>query len=127
VPWQIIAEEYGVMIDWVELHTDGTLDYEDLAKKLPHVKLLSITGASNVTGEVLDIAKVRNMLDTLQNKPIFIVDGSQRFPHLATNVVEAGIDIFVGTGHKVMSDTGIGFFYARKDLLREMIPAFCGG
>ncbi len=38
-----------------------------------------------------------------------------------------GIDIFFATGHKIMSDTGIGFFYARKDLLREMIPAFCGG
>lgn len=26
-----------------------------------------------------------------------------------------------------MSDTGIGFFYGRKDLLKMMEPAFCGG
>ena len=38
-----------------------------------------------------------------------------------------GIDFFVATGHKVMSDTGIGFFYGRKELLKAMNPAFCGG
>lgn len=56
-----------------------------------------------------------------------MVDGAQRFPHVATNVKKYGIDIFVGTGHKVMTDTGFGFFYARKDLLKELHPAFCGG
>jgi cysteine desulfurase/selenocysteine lyase len=26
-----------------------------------------------------------------------------------------------------MSDTGIGFFYGKKELLKMMEPAFCGG
>ena len=43
VPWQIIAEEYGVIIDWVEVYADGTLDYDSLAAKLSHAKLLSLT------------------------------------------------------------------------------------
>ncbi len=46
---------------------------------------------------------------------------------MMTDVRKYGIDIFVGTGHKVMSDTGIGFFYAQKGLLKQMIPALCGG
>lgn len=127
VPWQILAEEYGILIDWVDLHGDGTIDYLSLESKLPHAKLLSITGASNVTGEVLDIDRVKSMFDTLSTKPIFVLDGSQRFPHMATDVVKYGIDFYVGTGHKVMSDTGIGFFYWRKELLQKMNPAFCGG
>ncbi len=32
---------------------------------------------------------------------------------MMTDVRKYGIDIFVGTGHKVMSDTGIGFFAAK--------------
>lgn len=127
VPWQIIAEEHGIDIEWVNLHADGTLDYADLEKKAPHAKVVSITGASNVTGEILDTEKVAKILSQCKEKPLLIVDGSQRFPHLWTNVEQYGIDIFVGTGHKVMSDTGIGFFYARRDLLKAMIPAFCGG
>lgn len=89
--------------------------------------MVSLTGASNVTGEILDLEKVKKILDTLAQKPFFILDGSQRFPHMETNVKKYGIDFFVGTGHKVMSDTGIGFFYGRKELLKAMNPAFCGG
>jgi cysteine desulfurase/selenocysteine lyase len=127
VPWQILREEYGIQIDWVELHDDGTIDYDSLESKLSHAKVLSITGASNVTGEILDIDRVKSMFDTLSTKPLFILDGSQRFPHMATDVAKYGIDFYVGTGHKVMSDTGIGFFYGRKDILQKMSPAFCGG
>lgn len=127
VPWQIIAWEYGIIIDWVELHGDGTLDYYSLEQKLPNAKILSITGASNVTGEILDLDRVQSMFDNISTKPLFILDGSQRFPHLETDVMKYGIDFYVATGHKVMSDTGIGFFYWRKDLLQKMDPAFCGG
>ncbi len=70
---------------------------------------------------------MKKIFEKLENKPLFVVDGSQRFPHLATNVVDAGIDIYIGTGHKVMSDTGLGFFYGKKNLLKEINPAFCGG
>ena len=80
-----------------------------------------------MTGEILDLAKVAMMLQRLHTKPLFVIDGSQRFPHMETDVVKYGIDFFVATGHKVMSDTGIGFFYGRKELLKAMNPAFCGG
>jgi cysteine desulfurase / selenocysteine lyase len=65
VPWQIIASEYGIIIDWIDLHQDGTLDYVSLAKKLPGKKLLSITGASNVTGEILDLERVVQIFASL--------------------------------------------------------------
>lgn len=110
----------------MDLHEDGTLDYDSLALKLPHAKLLSITGTSNVTGEILDLDRVSTILQKLDRKPLFVVDGSQRFPHMETDVVRYSIDFFVATGHKVMSDTGIGFFYGRKELLRVMDPAFSG-
>jgi cysteine desulfurase / selenocysteine lyase len=127
VPWQIIAWEYGIIIDWVELHGDGTLDYDSLEQKLPNAKILSITGASNVTGEILDLDRVQSIFDSLSTKPLFILDGSQRFPHMEADVVKYGIDFYIATGHKVMSDTGIGFYYGRKDILQKMDPAFCGG
>lgn len=127
VPWQILAEEYGIVIDWVDLHGDGTIDYDSLDHKLPFAKVLSITGASNVTGEVLDLDRVKGIFDTLSTPPLFILDGSQRFPHMSTNMAKYGIDFYIGTGHKVMSDTGIGFFAGRKELLQKLQPAFCGG
>lgn len=129
VPWQIMAEEMGICIDWVSLHADGTLDYEDLEKKLPKAKVLSLTGASNVTGEILDLERISKIIEKSGFKSekdgIFILDASQRFPHMSTNVQKYGIDFFVGTGHKIMSDTGIGFFYGQKEILKKMNPSFC--
>lgn len=63
VPWQILAEEYGIIIDWIDLHPDGTIDYDSLERQLPHAKVLSITGASNVTGEVLDLERVKEIFE----------------------------------------------------------------
>ena len=109
-----------------------------------------------MTGEILDINRVKKIFDGLDTpfvkggrgdlvskensqslcdssfakeltRPLFILDGSQRFPHMETDVLQYGIDFFVATGHKVMSDTGIGFYYGRKELLQKMDPAFCGG
>lgn len=127
VPWQIVAEEHNIHIEWIEVQGDGTLDYEDLGRKIPNAKVLALTAASNVTGELVDLARVQSFLVPLMNRPLWVVDGSQRFPHMETDVRKYGIDIFFATGHKSMSDTGIGFFYARKDLLKNMLPAFCWG
>ncbi len=127
VPWQILAEEYGIIIDWIDLNLDGTLNYESITSKILGTTIMSITGASNVTGEVLDLERVQKILENQKNPPLWILDGSQRFPHMETDMSRYGIDIFVATGHKIMSDTGIGFFAAKKTLLQELVPAFCWG
>lgn len=56
-----------------------------------------------------------------------VIDGSQAFPHFAVDVVDLDIDFFIATGHKIMSDTGIGILYGKKSLLQKMEPAFSGG
>jgi len=91
-----------------------------LSLKLSNAKILSITGASNVTGEILDLDKVKSMIDTLSTKPLFILDGSQRFPHMSTDVAKYAIDFYIGTGHKIMSDTGIGFFMDVRNFFKNV-------
>jgi cysteine desulfurase / selenocysteine lyase len=127
VPWQIAAEEYGIIIDWVGITPDGRIDYDDLERKISWVKVLSITAASNVTGAMTDFAKIRNSIDRLIEKPLVIVDGSQSFPHFSIDVERNGIDFFIATGHKVFADTGIGILYGKKEHLKIMQPALCGG
>ncbi len=133
VPWQILAEEYGIGIEWIDITSEGRIDLDDLSKKLnPNVKLISLSGASNVTGATLDIESVHEILRQyvlrkLANRPLLVIDGSQSFPHFAIDVTKYDIDFFITTGHKVMSDTGIGILYGKKQLLKSMLPAFCGG
>lgn len=131
VPWQIIAETSGIDIEFVKIGTDGRLDLVDLNSKLsPSVKVVSLTGASNVTGECPPLANIRELIDAVyvgETKPLFVVDGSQRFPHMATDVEALGIDFFIFTGHKVFADTGIGVLYGKEQLMRKLIPASSGG
>jgi cysteine desulfurase / selenocysteine lyase len=133
VAWQILAEEYGIVIEWVDMTGDGRIDYEDLEKKISGAKVLSLTAASNVTGAVTDLSKVKEIItrceakDPCQRDMLFIVDGSQALGHFSIDVEKYGIDFYIATGHKVFSDTGIGILYGKKDLLKKMSPALCGG
>jgi cysteine desulfurase / selenocysteine lyase len=56
---------------------------------------------------------------------ILVIDGSQSLPHFSVDVVDLDIDFFIATGHKVMSDTGIGILYGKKALLQKLSPALC--
>ena len=127
VPWQIIAEEYGIIIDWIGVTPEGRLDLSDLESKIVGSRLVSVTAASNVTGAITNIAKIRDIVKKDDSKRLLVIDGSQAFPHFAVDVVDLDIDFFIATGHKVMSDTGIGILYGKKTLLQKMNPALCGG
>ncbi len=150
VPWQIIAEEYGIEIDWIGVTEDGRIDSSDLERKITGAKLVTLTAASNVTGAVTDFATIRDIIarhcdegsnpgtswdsgsprfarDDRKQKPFLIVDASQALPHFSLDVVSSGIDFLFATGHKVFADTGIGMLYGRKDLLQKMLPALCWG
>ena len=100
---------------------------EDLASKIFGAKVVSLSAASNVTGAILDIAKLRDIIQSLPEKPLLVIDGSQALPHFRVDVEKYGIDFFIATGHKVMADTGIGILYGKKHLLQIMEPALSGG
>lgn len=130
VPWQILAKIAGVEIRFIKITSDWKLDLQSLEKELtPNVKVISLSWWSNVTGEISPLAEIRDIIETKyknEAKPLFVVDGSQRFAHISSNVKELEIDFFIFTGHKVFSDTGIWVLYGREDLLRKLIPASSG-
>ena len=127
VPWQMIAEEIGITIDWIPVTPEGILDLSDLESQVKWVRVVSVTAASNVTGAITDIAKIRDIVKKEDPNTLLVIDGSQSFPHFSLDVVALDIDAYIATGHKVMSDTGIGILYAKKSLLQKMQPALAWG
>jgi cysteine desulfurase/selenocysteine lyase len=66
------------------LAEDGGLDYEQLESLLDEtVKVVSLTGASNVTGIITDLVRVRQMIGF---DVFFAVDGSQLVPNRRVDV-----------------------------------------
>src|SRR5205085_7415187 len=83
-----------------------------------------VTAMSNVLGT---ITPLRHLADAAHAAgALFMVDGAQRAPHLATDVHELGCDFFGFTGHKLLGPTGIGVLWARAEIL-DARPAFLGG
>ena len=59
VPWQMVAKHTGAKLVYAYLKDDYSLDYDDLKSKInKNTKIVSFTGASNVTSEIIDVKKL---------------------------------------------------------------------
>jgi cysteine desulfurase / selenocysteine lyase len=124
VPWLVLREERGVELRFLPITDDYQLDLTDLDRLVDGVKLVGVAGISNVLGT---LNPLRQLADAAHAAgALFLVDGAQYAPHVATDVVELGCDFFGFTGHKMLGPTGIGVLWGREDLLDAM-PAFLTG
>ncbi len=128
VPWQLLSQETGAQLEFVSLDTEGRLVMDDLDRLLaefgPRVKLVSLSGMSNVLGTINPIAEIA--LKVHAAGALLLVDGAQSVPHIPVDVRELGTDFLAFSGHKMLGPTGIGALWARKEILRGM-PPFLGG
>jgi cysteine desulfurase/selenocysteine lyase len=125
VPWQMLAEQVGVEIDWVGVTDDGLLDLDAYAKLLERApKLVAVTHLSNVLGTENPLAEISRLAHDAG--ALVLADGAQAAPKLPLSMAELGVDFYALTGHKAYGPTGIGALWARLELLREM-PPFLGG
>jgi cysteine desulfurase/selenocysteine lyase len=125
IPWQMLAAERGLRLEFVPPTDDGQLDlevYRSLLQQGP--QLVSFTHVSNVLGTINPVAEMAAMAH--QAGAIVLVDGAQSVPHLPVNFAELGVDFLVFSSHKMCGPTGIGVLVGREDLL-EAMPPFMGG
>jgi cysteine desulfurase / selenocysteine lyase len=124
VPWLMLAEERGIELRYLPVAEDHTLDLTDLDRLVDGVKLVSFTAMSNVLGT---ITPIRRLVDAAHDAgALALVDAAQHVPHLPTDVVDLGADLFAFTGHKMLGPTGIGVLWGKEEVLDAM-PAFLGG
>jgi cysteine desulfurase/selenocysteine lyase len=125
VPWQQLAARQGVILRWVGLQEDGTLDLEQFLQCLgPRTKLVAITMVSNVLGLINPVESLIQWSHAAGAK--VLLDAAQAAPHLPVQVQALDCDFLVFSGHKVLGPTGIGVLYGREELL-EQLPPFLGG
>ncbi|MFC4603806.1 aminotransferase class V-fold PLP-dependent enzyme [Rhodococcus kronopolitis] len=87
--------------------------------------LLAVTGASNVTGEVLPIARLAEVAHECGAR--ILVDGAQLLPHRRVDLAAAGVDYLVFSGHKLYAPFGAGVLVGRADWLDAAQPYLAGG
>lgn len=126
VPWQMVARRTGATFDHTSLTDDWRLDMDVLADKLgPDVKIVALTGMSNVLGTIPDVPRIAEMAHEFGAR--VLVDAAQLVPHRGIDVKELGADFVAFSSHKMLGPTGIGVLWARMDALTETEPFEGGG
>ena len=125
VPWQLLAEERGAVLDYVPIDAGFRLDLDALDALLARApKLVSLTHVSNVLGTVNPVEEIARRAHDAG--AMVMVDSAQAAPHMALDPAALGADFYAFTGHKVYGPSGIGVLYGRRELL-EAMPPFLGG
>ena len=125
VPWQMAAAEKGLVLRYLPVLDDGTLDLSRLPEFLTNrTKLFSFTAVSNVLGTV---TPVRELVDAAHAVgALAMVDAAQAVPHMPVDVQSWDCDFMAFSAHKMCGPTGIGVLYGKREIL-EAMPPFMGG
>lgn len=118
-------QKNGVQLDFVEADARGVLRYEQFEQKLrPNTRAVVISHASNVTGNVADVAFVADF--TKKHDLLLVLDAAQTAGIRPLDVKILGADVLCFTGHKgLLGPQGTGGAYVRPGL--RVAPLVVGG
>ena len=125
VPWQMLAAEKELQLEFVPVDSDGVLDreaYQQLLSLQP--KLVAFTHMSNVLGTVNPVKAMTQSAH--QAGALVLVDCAQSVPHMTVDVQDLDVDFLAFSAHKMLGPTGIGALFGKQALLAAM-PPFLGG
>lgn len=87
--------------------------------------LLAVTGATNVTGEVLPLPELVALAH--RHGARIVIDGAQLVPHHRVDLAALGADYLAFSGHKLYAPYGAGVLVGRRDWLDAAPPYLAGG
>ncbi len=127
VPWQLLAQERGARLEYIEIDDNGELKLEQLDGYLRtgRVRLVTFSLMSNVLGTITDARAV--ISKCREAGALVLVDGAQAVPHMGVDLSALGCDFFAFSGHKMLGPTGIGVLWVKREVLETMSPFHGGG
>jgi len=128
LPWRRVGEVLHIAVN-----ADGRIIKEDFENKLKEhgsrIKLVAITGASNVTGYINDLDYFASKTHSVGAQ--LMVDGAQLIPHrpvdMKPNDPEHCLDFLVFSAHKMYAPFGIGVLVGDKATFMAGDPEEVGG
>ncbi|VBB06983.1 aminotransferases class-v pyridoxal-phosphate attachment site [Lucifera butyrica] len=128
LPWQS-----QLAVDYVRVDRFGNLCLDDMEAKLKKysgkVKLVTVTGASNVTGIINPVYRIATLAHAYGAR--ILVDGAQWVPHCPVDMKPEDspehIDFLVFSAHKMYAPFGIGILIGPQAFFAQFPPVYQGG
>jgi len=116
----------GVKVEQLPYAESGIINAEDLKAQLEtqKIRLCVVSAASNVTGEIANLAAVSELC--ARYKVPLVIDAAQSAGIVETNIEKLNVSIWCASGHKgLMGPSGIGLLYVNPSV--ELEPLISGG
>ena len=121
LPWQA----RGGRVVVAERTLAATLEAVRAELEREPAALVTVTGASNVTGECLPLAELARIAHHAGAR--LAVDAAQLAPHRRIDLAATGVDYLAFSGHKLYAPYGAGVLVGRRDWLDVAPPYLAGG
>jgi selenocysteine lyase/cysteine desulfurase len=123
LPWRMIS---CISLIRLQVDDEGFVDFNELETLLreynlkckhgkKRIKLMAITGASNVLGVFNNLEEISRIVH--RYGAFLLVDAAQLVAHRKVEMEKCGIDFLAFSAHKVYAPFGTGVLVARKGLL----------
>lgn len=121
LPWRALAHREIAHAPTIA----ETLERVEAALAARPAALLAVTGASNVTGEILPIARLAALAHAYGAR--IAVDAAQLAPHRPLDLAGWDADYVAFSGHKTYAPFSTGALVGRRDWLDAAPPYLLGG
>jgi selenocysteine lyase/cysteine desulfurase len=134
--WVFASEHHANLLPWrrrdvtvlpVPASPDEALHRLELAlaSRASGPRLVAVTGASNVTGEIWPYAEITALAHRYGAR--VVLDAAQLAPHRRIDMAATGVDYLALSGHKLYAPFGAGALVGRPDWLETGEPFLAGG
>lgn len=126
-PLEKLRQDGVITYDLLPCNEEGFININKITEfEKPATKAIILSHASNLTGSIQPIHKVRSLL---HNKNIYIiVDAAQTAGYIPVKINELEADVIAFTGHKgLLGPQGTGGFALTHRINEELHPIFTGG
>jgi cysteine desulfurase family protein (TIGR01976 family) len=119
-PWLELARDFDLVIRFVDVRGDTTLDMDGLEQMLgPRTRIVAFPWASNAVGTLVDVARVSELAHSVG--ALAWIDAVHYAAHGPIDVVEAGADVLLCSPYKFFGPH-LGLAYVRRELLERWLP-----
>jgi cysteine desulfurase/selenocysteine lyase len=128
LPWRKVAH-----VVHIDVTSEGRIDEKDFQKKLAQygskVKLVAVSGASNVTGIINPVHTYAQWAHEVGAQ--ILVDAAQLAPHRPIDMrpkdAARQIDYLAFSAHKMYAPFGVGVLVGRRKIFEQGDPEYVGG
>ncbi|HEX7311628.1 MAG TPA: cysteine desulfurase-like protein [Gaiellaceae bacterium] len=119
-PWLELAQDLGLVVRFVGLNADTTLDMNDLAGQLgERTKVVAFPLAANSVGTLTEAQRIAEL--THEAGALAWADAVHYAPHGPIDVAALGVDVLICSPYKFFGPH-LGVAFARRELLTSWRP-----